>query len=93
LLADDGPYFLRYYHCDMKAIMDIEVGLLTHTVHRGNQALMEWARNHNLVFDALDPRLNESYVCRYEAYLTDHRIEPRKLLWEVELSIKVVDTP
>jgi hypothetical protein len=22
---EDGPYFLRYYHCDMKSIMDIEV--------------------------------------------------------------------
>ena len=27
-LADEGPYFVRYYHCDMKDIMDVEVGLL-----------------------------------------------------------------
>jgi hypothetical protein len=33
----------------------------------------------------------ETYVCRYEAYLTDYRIEPRKLLWDVELSIRIGD--
>jgi hypothetical protein len=33
----------------------------------------------------------ESYTCRYEAYLTDYRIESRKLLWDVELSIKIAD--
>ena len=33
----------------------------------------------------------ESYTCRYEAYLTDYRTEPRKLLWDVELSIKIAD--
>ena len=26
-----------------------------------------------------------------EAYLTDYRIESRKLLWDVELSIKIAD--
>ena len=29
-LSDEGPYFLRYYHCDMKGILDVEVGLMTH---------------------------------------------------------------
>ena len=28
-LAEDGPYFLRYYHCDMNEIMDIEAGVVT----------------------------------------------------------------
>ena len=37
----------------------------------------------------VNPALSESYACRYEAYLTDYRLEPRKLLWEVELSIKL----
>ncbi|UJW87257.1 hypothetical protein [Devosia sp. SL43] len=26
---EDGPYFLRYYHCDMNAVMEIEAGFLT----------------------------------------------------------------
>jgi effector-binding domain-containing protein len=116
-LADEGPYFLRYYHCDMKATMEIEVGLVTKQrlagdghvrpgtlpkgsyaslVYRGNglrgnQALMAWAKDRGVRFDPIDPAASESYVCRYEAYLTDHRVEPRKLLWDVELSIKVSD--
>ncbi len=28
-LSEEGPYFVRYYHCDMKSIMDVEVGLIT----------------------------------------------------------------
>jgi effector-binding domain-containing protein len=114
---EDGPYFLRYYHCDMDAIMDIEAGFLTNAVApdhlgikpgllpggryasliyrgnglRGNQALMQWGRDTGTSFEAIDPKLSESYVSRYEAYLTDYRIEPRKLLWDVELAIKIAN--
>ena len=114
-LVDDGPFFVRYFHCDMKSIMDVEVGFMTQSVLsgegrisagilpkgkyatliyrgnglRGNQALMKWAQENGMAFDSLDPCLSESYVCRYEAYLTDYRVEPRKLLWDVELSIKM----
>lgn len=116
-LAEEGPYFVRYYHCDMKSMMDVEVGLITNSglvgqgriqpgslpkgryatlVYRGNglrgnQALMKWAKDHGIVFDPLVADEVESYVCRYEAYLTDYRIESRKLLWDVELSIKIAD--
>jgi len=116
-LAEEGPYFVRYYHCDMKSMMDVEVGLLTNSVLagqgriqpgslpqgkyatlvyrgnglRGNQALMQWAKEHGITFDPLIADAVESYTCRYEAYLTDYRTEPRKLLWDVELSIKLAD--
>ncbi len=116
-LSEEGPYFVRYYHCDMKGVMDIEVGLMTDSglagqAHirpgslpkgkyatliyrgnglRGNQALMQWATDNRITFDPLDAREKETYICRYEAYLTDYRIESRKLLWEVELSIKIAD--
>lgn len=116
-LSEEGPYFLRYYHCDMKSIMEVEVGLITQPGHagegrirpgslpegryatliyrgnglRGNQALLKWAADHDVKFDPLVAGQAESYVCRYEAYLTDYRVESRKLLWEVELSIKVAD--
>jgi hypothetical protein len=116
-LSEEGPYFVRYYRCDMKSIMDVEVGLMTNSglagqgriqpgllpkgryatlVYRGNglrgnQALMKWAKDHDVTFDPLSVDEVESYVCRYEAYLTDYRIEPRKLLWDVELSIKIAD--
>ncbi|WP_341677765.1 GyrI-like domain-containing protein [Niveibacterium sp. SC-1] len=116
-LAETGPYFMRYYHCDMKSIMDVEVGLMTDSGHpgeghiqpgslpsgryatlvyrgnglRGNQALMKWAKDEGIRFDPLVADEAESYVCRYEAYLTDYRVESRKLLWDVELSIKLPD--
>ncbi|HKI52684.1 MAG TPA: GyrI-like domain-containing protein [Anaerolineales bacterium] len=115
-LSEEGPYFVRYYHCDMEDIMDVEVGLMTSSVlagqgHikpgslpkgryatlvykgnglRGNQALMKWAMDNGVKFDPIDASLAESYVCRYEAYLTDYRVESRKLLWDVELSIKII---
>jgi hypothetical protein len=57
---------------------------------RGNQALMKWAKDNEVKFEPIDVSLAESYVCRYEAYLTDYRIESRKLLWDVELSIKII---
>ena len=110
-----GPYFIRYYHCDMTDIMEIEAGVVTTSapshhprikagvmpggryaslIYRGNglranQALMLWGRKTATTFEPIDPAKTESYVCRYEAYLTDHRVEPRKLLWDVELSIKI----
>lgn len=116
-LAEEGPYFVRYYHCDMTDIMDVEVGLMTTSGHagqgsikpgslpkgkyatlvykgnglRGNQALMKWAKDNKIMFDPLIAGAAESYTCRYEAYLTDYRMEPRKLLWDVELSIKIAD--
>lgn len=30
-LTEEGPYFLRYYHCDMKSMMEVEVGLMTNS--------------------------------------------------------------
>ena len=116
-LSEEGPYFVRYYHCDMTDIMEVEVGLMTNSGHvgqghikpgslpkgkyatlvyrgnglRGNQALMKWANDNGVTFDPIDVRQKETYVCRYEAYLTDYRIESRKLLWDVEMSIKIAD--
>lgn len=114
-VPEAGPYFMRYYRCDMTSIMDVEVGLMTHAAlagegHvqassippgkyaslvyrgnglRGNQALMQWAKDNGVAFEPLVANQAESYTARYEAYLTDYRIEPRKLLWDVELSIKI----
>jgi effector-binding domain-containing protein len=31
------------------------------------------------------------FGCRYEAYLTDPKVEPRKKQWEIELSMKLAD--
>lgn len=56
---------------------------------RGNQALMNWGHETGTRFEPIDPKLSESYVCRCETYLTDWRVEPRKLFWDVELAIKI----
>jgi len=56
---------------------------------RGNQALMRWGQETSTPFEHLNPARPQSFTCRYEAYLTDYRVEPRKLLWDVELSIKM----
>ena len=85
-LSEQAPYFLRYYHCDMKCMLVYRGNGL-----RGKQALMKWAKDSGVAFDPLVDDRAESYACRYEAYLTDHRVEPRKLLWDVELSIKIAD--
>jgi effector-binding domain-containing protein len=116
-LSDEGAYSLRYYHTNMKGIMDVEVGLMTNSglvgqgriqpgslpkgryaslVYRGNRlrgntALIKWATDHTIRFDRPAADDAESYTCRYEAYLTDYRTEPRKLLWDVELSIKITE--
>lgn len=116
-LAEQGPYFLRYYTIDMAGDMDIEVGFVVKTpmaadgrIHpgvqpagryahltysryalRGNQALSIWAKDKNIALDCKVTPAGESFACRYEAYLSDYRVEPRKTKWEVDLAIKLAD--
>jgi len=33
----------------------------------------------------------DAFACRYEAYLTDYQVEPRKTKWQVDLAIKLAD--
>lgn len=54
-------------------------------------ALLRWSEAHGLVWDAVDAPAGEAFSCRYEAYLTDYRVEPRKKEWDVELAIKVIE--
>jgi len=105
-LSEQGPEFLRYFRTDMKGIMEGEgrikkgslptgkYATLTYRGNglRGNQALLTWTKKNGIVLDHLKACDEESFTCRYEAYLTDYRIEPRKLLWDVELSIKLADS-
>jgi len=57
----------------------------------GNKALIEWAKANNLAWDRWDDARGDAFRCRYESYLTDPRIEPRKTKWEVEVAIKLAD--
>jgi hypothetical protein len=64
---------------------------LTYVDHarRANKALIEWARDNGVAFDRWDEPSGDAFACRYEAYITDPRTEPRKTKWEVELNMRV----
>jgi effector-binding domain-containing protein len=66
---------------------------LTYTRYamRGNKALIGWINENNIRIDRWNDKEGDAFACRYEAYLTDYRIEPHKKAWNVELSIKVAD--
>jgi len=58
---------------------------------RANKALIGWAYEQGLTFDRWDTKAGDAFACRYEAYLTDYRLEPLKKRWQVDLAIKLVD--
>jgi effector-binding domain-containing protein len=66
---------------------------LTYTRYamRGNKALIGWIKENNIRVDRWEDKEGDAFACRYEAYLTDYRVEPRKKEWNVELAIKVAD--
>jgi effector-binding domain-containing protein len=57
----------------------------------GNKALIEWARANGLAWDRWNDPNGDAFRSRYETYLTDPVIEPRKTKWEVEVAIKLRD--
>ena len=58
---------------------------------RGNQALLLWVQENKLEVDKEITSKGEAFGCRYEAYLTDYRSEPRKTRWQVDLAIRLRD--
>jgi effector-binding domain-containing protein len=56
-----------------------------------NKALQEWAHAKNLQLDKWADPKGDAFGCRYEAYLTDPKVEPRKKHWEIELSMRLAD--
>jgi effector-binding domain-containing protein len=58
---------------------------------RGNQALSIWVQEKKLNVDKEITLKGEAFVCRYEAYLTDYRVEPRKTKWQVDLAFRLRD--
>ena len=57
----------------------------------GNRALIEWVRAQGLEFDRWDTEQGDNFHGRYETYLTDPKIEPRKSRWQIEVAIKLMD--
>lgn len=56
-----------------------------------NRALIEWVRAQGLDFDRWDTEQGDNFRGRYETYLTDPKIEPRKSKWKIEVAIKLAD--
>jgi effector-binding domain-containing protein len=56
-----------------------------------NRALLEWAAAQGLAFDRWDVPEGDRFACRYEAYLTDADVEPRKKQWKIELAFKLAE--
>ena len=56
-----------------------------------NRALIEWVRAQGLDFDRWDTEQGDNFRGRYETYLTDPNIEPRKSKWKIEVAIKLAD--
>jgi effector-binding domain-containing protein len=57
----------------------------------GNRALIEWVRAQGMDFDRWDTEQGDNFRGRYETYLTDPKIEPRKSRWQIEVAIKLAD--
>ena len=56
-----------------------------------NRALQEWIRDNNLRLDKWADPKGDAFGCRYEAYLTDPKVEPRKKQWEIELAMRLAE--
>ncbi len=101
-----GYGYLRLYVVDMGGDMEIECGFVVDPsqangsfpagnyaalTYRGpgtaaNKALFEWAAPQGVELD----RKGDTFGCRYEAFLTDPKVEPRKKQRDVEVAIKLV---
>ena len=57
----------------------------------GNRALIEWVRAKGMDFDRWDSEQGDNFRGRYETYLTDPKVEPRKSKWKIEVAIKLAD--
>jgi effector-binding domain-containing protein len=55
----------------------------------GNRALIEWVRAQGMDFDRWDTDHGDNFAGRYETYLTDPKVEPRKSKWKIEVAIKL----
>ena len=56
-----------------------------------NRALIEWVRAQGNDFNRWDTEQGDNFSGRYETYLTDPKIEPRKSKWKIEVAIKLAD--
>ena len=56
-----------------------------------NRALIQWVRAKGMKFDRWNTEQGNHFRSRYETYLTDPKVEPRKSKWKIEVAIKLAD--
>jgi effector-binding domain-containing protein len=59
--------------------------------YTGHSVLTRWGIENGLTWDCWDDPKGDAFQSRYEAFLTDPKIEPLKTRWEVEVAIKLAD--
>jgi hypothetical protein len=102
-----GFGFIRLHVVDMRGDMDVECGFVVDDAAAngsfpagryavltyrgpgvaGNKALFAWVDAQGIELD----RSGDSFACRYETFLTDPKVEPRKKQRDVEVAIRVAD--
>jgi effector-binding domain-containing protein len=85
-LADDGAVRAGFLPAGRYASLIYSGGGIS-----ANRALIEWVRAQGLDFDRWDTAQGDNFRSRYETYLTDPRIEPRKSKWQIEVAIKLAE--
>jgi effector-binding domain-containing protein len=56
-----------------------------------NRTLIEWVRAKGMDFDRWDTEEGDNFRGRYESFLTDPKVEPRKSRWKIEVAIKLAE--
>jgi len=60
--------------------------------YQGNKTLVEWIKTNEIPVDRWDSVKGDNFAARYEQYLTDPKVEPRKTRWKIRLAFKLRDT-
>jgi effector-binding domain-containing protein len=73
----------------------IPCGRYATMIYRGlglaaNKTLLDWINENGFKIDKKSQINGDAFACRYEAYLTDPKLEPRKKQWDIELAIKLL---
>lgn len=59
--------------------------------YQGNKTLVDWIKKNNMPVDRWDSDKGDNFAARYEQFLTDPKIEPRKTKWQILLAFKLKD--
>lgn len=59
--------------------------------YQGNKTLVEWIKKNNIPIDRWDSEKGDNFAARYEQFLTDPKVEPRKTKWQILLAFKLKD--